>query len=89
MAAATRNAPLLEQEDHRRVGPAQPSSALDDGAEHDLDVGRRRAHRGQDLAGRGKVFAGLVKVPLQLVAVGRGVGGWRRFARHDNLLVPL
>jgi hypothetical protein len=79
---------VFEQDDHRCVGPAQPTGTLDHGAEHCLEVGCRGADRGQDLAGRDELLASLIEVSLPSGQIVPSVIGYRPVARHKTSSFP-
>jgi hypothetical protein len=74
----------LDQMELGNVGLAQAARALDDGPEHQLQVGGRPAEGRENLAGGGKLLAGLVEVAVEPRDL--GVDTSRPLARHSGLL---
>ena len=56
----------VDEAEHRGVGTAQVPGAVDDGPEHQVEIGRRSPHRRQHRVGGDDLFSGVEEVALEL-----------------------
>ena len=63
MSPTNHTFPLAESQ-HNVINPTNPGSALDDGIEHWLDIGRRTANNAEHLGGSRLMLQGLSKITI-------------------------
>ena len=55
----------VDEDEHRAVGTAQAACAVDDGPEHEVEIGRRSSDRGQHRVGGDDLFSGVDEIALE------------------------